>query len=144
MLEYLYPKWGGDYATALAFARECAAAAPPGYPNAVMVLDVHYFRWLSETTDGNIAYFKTDPARQELIDAGERSVLHPDFNRGRRWITPLNSFAWMFTLHGDWTRAKHCFLKLGPYAVDFGWDTLRKGSMAESFVYWRSVALEYG
>ena len=48
LIQQLCPKWGGTWEAALSFAREAAAAAPPGAPSGTVIATVHIERWLSD------------------------------------------------------------------------------------------------
>lgn len=143
LLQQLCPKWGGDFATMHAFAAQCAADAPPGYPNAALVVDGHMERWLDLESGKDAEYIRSEPVASEIRAAAERSVLHPAFERRPGWIYALSMFALGFTMSGDWSRAKQCFVALGPYADEWGWQYMDGGASA-AFVKWRAVAMEQG
>jgi len=144
LLQQLCPKWGGDFAAMHAFAAECTAAAPPGYPNAALVVDGHMEHWLDfdSTAEGD-AYMTSAAVRSEIQAAADRSVMHPAFDRSRDWVYAMSMFALGFTMIGDWPRAKWCFNALGPYADKWGWQYLPGGAEQE-FVQRRAAAMERG
>src|SRR5690606_25117135 len=125
------------------FAAERAAAAPPGAHNAALVVDAHMEQWLDTPDDQAKTYFDNPRVRQEIIVAAERSVLHPNFDRGIGWVYPMSMFALGFSLLGEWTLAKRCFLELGPHADQRGWQYLADGPR-EAFVRNRARAMERG
>src|SRR5690606_17586892 len=143
LLQELCPKWHGDFPTMHAFAAECTAAAPPGAHNAALVVDGHIEHW-AELSEGEYEkYFQNPAVRQEIMAAAERSVLHPNFDRGIGWVYPMSMFALAFSLLEEWTLAKRCFLELGPYASEWGWQYFSSGAEA-AFVRNRAKAVERG
>ncbi|MGC4857375.1 hypothetical protein ACLQ24_29425 [Micromonospora sp. DT4] len=99
LLQQLCPKWSGDGDRAFAFARECAQAAPVGAPNAVLVVEAHLERWLDFDTDRErTAYVRSTPVAEEIMQAAQRSMLHPDFVDRPGWVWVRSSFALMFSL----------------------------------------------
>lgn len=142
LLQELCPKWHGDFPTMHAFAAQCAAEAPPGAHNAALIIDGHLEHWTELDKAEADQYFSQESVQQEILAAAERSVLHPSFDRGVGWVYPMSTFAFAFTMMGDWTNAKRCFVELGPYADAFGWNYL--GDHEKTFVKWRAAALEHG
>jgi hypothetical protein len=142
LLQQLCPKWGGTFATMHAFAAENAAAAPAGAHNAALVVDAHMEHWLDLESGKDAKYMHSDAVRAEIVAAGERSVLHPDFDRGVGWVYPMSMFALGYVMVKEWSLAKRCFLALGPYADDWCWQYL--GDPAEEFAKWRTQALRRG
>lgn len=121
LLQDLVPKWGGDWERAHAFAWACLNESPAGAPNAAVLADFYLERWVD--ADGSTATVFGDPrTRQELWQAGDRSVLNPAFAEPPGREAALSVFALVFSLMEDWPRAKHCFVRLGPYADEWGWD----------------------
>ena len=143
LLQQLCPKWGGDWDLAHGFANQCAAAAPAGHPNAAIVVDAHMEHWMILKAPEASEYFKDQAVHAQIQDAAQRSVFHPDFDRSRTWIYPFSMFALGFTMIGDWTSAKRCFLELGNYADEWGWQYM-DGGAEKAFVTWRAKALEQG
>lgn len=142
ILQDLLPKWGGDWETSHGFAWDCATQAPPGAPNACRVVDFHLERWV----DGNrsLASVFADPqVRQEIWQAGERSVMNPAFSGAPGWEYALSLFALGYSLIEDWPRAKSCFTRLGPYANKWGWDYL-DADPANAFRQQRATAMRQG
>jgi len=143
LLQELCPKWHGSLEAMHAFAAERAAEAPPGAHNAALVVDAHVEHWFSLPDDQAKKYFDDPAVRQEITAAAERSVLHPDFDRGIGWVYPMSMFALGFSMLGEWTLAKRCFLELGQYADEWGWHYLNGGAEA-AFVRNRAWAMERG
>jgi hypothetical protein len=143
VLQELCPKWHGDFPTMHAFAAACAAAAPPGAHNAALIVDGHIEHWFELTGNAESKYFKDPAVRQEIMAAADRSVLHADFDRGPGWVHAMSMFALAFSMIEEWTLAKRCFLALGPYADEWGWQYLAGGE-EKAFVTWRARAMERG
>ncbi|MBX6751146.1 MAG: hypothetical protein IRY85_16015 [Micromonosporaceae bacterium] len=143
LLQELCPKWHGSLPVMHAFAAECAAAAPPGAPNAALVVAGHLEHCLGESTRKIKEHFAIPAVRQEIMAAAERSVLHPSFDRGFGWVYAMSMFALAFSLLEEWALAKRCFLELGPCASEAGWEYLDNNTAAV-FVRNRARALERG
>ena len=142
LLQQLCPKWGGDLGRMHAFATACAAAAPAGAPNAALLVDAHLEHWLdSKKTD--LRYFTDRAVQEEIRTAGERSVLHPDFQRTVGWVHAMSLLALGYSLIGDWTQAKHCFTALGSHGDRRGWQYL-PGGAGNSFATNRAKAMSRG
>jgi hypothetical protein len=143
LLQVLAPKWAGDWDSMWRFARECTAAAPVGSHNAALIMDAHLEKWLAtRESTWNFDYFDDDAIRQEIRAAGQRSVLHPDFDRGLGWVFPVSVFALGYSVIGDWSTAKRLFIDLGPYADEWGWQYL--GNPVTAFANVRKQAFQYG
>jgi hypothetical protein len=77
LLQQLCPKWGGTWEAAFAFARECVAAAPPGSPNAEVLITAYLERAMdSDETKDHAPAWRGPDALRELTDAADRSVWH--------------------------------------------------------------------
>jgi len=130
-LQQLCPKWGGDWDTAFGFARDAAAAAPDGAPNAVLVAEAHFDRWLSLGNPHK--YFRGPEVRDEILAAAHRSVLHPDFRRDVGWVQVLNTFAMAFDQMHERELSATMFAALGPYVSELPWAYLLHGSPFAGF-----------
>lgn len=138
LLQDLLPKWGGSWEQASGFAWECANQAPPGSPNPALVVVLHLERWVDGEQDVKAVF--ADPAiRRDVWQAGERSVMHPEFTGAPGWECALSTFALGYSLIEDWPRAKSCFARLGPYAHEDGWDYFDKPGQV--FTQWRTKAM---
>jgi hypothetical protein len=135
MLQQLCPKWGGSWEDVHRFGHEAMLAAPAGAPNAVLVVDGHLERWLS---DGR-RHLKSAAVRDEIKAAAQRSVLHPAFGRDAGWAQTMNTFAMAFGLIGERDSAAAMFTALGPYASDFPW--CYQGDEVAAFRRGRAAAL---
>jgi hypothetical protein len=143
LLQELCPKWHGSFPDMHAFAAECAATAPAGAPNAALVVVGHMEHCLDESPRKVKEYFGAPAVRREIMAAAERSVLHPDFDRGFGWVYAMSLFALAFSLLEEWALARRCFLELGPCADETGWEYLDNDT-AGVFVRNRARALERG
>ncbi|MGC4819627.1 hypothetical protein [Micromonospora sp. DT63] len=142
LLQQLCPKWSGDWDRAFAFARECAQAAPAGAPNAVLVAEAHLERWLDFDTDRErTAYVRSAPVVDEVMQAGQRSVLHPDFVDRPGWVWIRSTFALMFSLTEQWPAAASQFTALGNLGTEYPWAYVDD---AEGFTKYRAKAYAKG
>lgn len=142
LLQNIVPKWRGTWDAAHSFVWACANAAPPGSPNASVVVTYHQERWLdSGRKAGEV--FAEPQVRQEIWSAGELSVMNPAFTTAPGWVFALSQFAFAYGLMQDWARAKSCFTRLGPYASGWGWEYLNKDPLTP-FNELRQKAMERG
>lgn len=144
LLQQLCPKWSGSFEQVHQFARQCMLAAPPGAPNAVLVVIAH-FEVALERADksGSVAeYFHAAQVRQEITEAAQRSVLHPDFRHDYDWVQVRNTFAAAFCLAGEYPAAAAQFAALGPLLSEFPWNYL--GSPVRQFTAQRDHAVRKG
>src|SRR5690606_33264850 len=144
LLQQMCPKWSGDFAAMHRFAADCTAAAPPGSHNALLVVEGHLEHWGELEGDERKTYFEQDAVRDEILAAGERSVLHPDFKRTIGWVYALGIFALGYTMLAAWTPAKRCFEALGGLGAGSGYWSYLSADPAESFVKHRAIAMEHG
>ncbi len=143
LLQQLCPKWGGSWEAAHGFARECMLAAPEGALSGGLVAEVHMEHRLDLRGQEREQYLRQDHVRAELVEAAERSVLHPGFRRGYGWVTVQGYFAAHFSLMGDMPRAAACFRALGNLASRYPWCELGKDP-AETYIRHRDTALARG
>ncbi|MEU5905319.1 hypothetical protein ABZ780_13185 [Micromonospora sp. NPDC047467] len=123
LLQQFCPKWSGDWDRAFGFARECAEAAPPGAPNAVLIAEAHLERWLEfDTERERTTYLRSSAVVDEIMRAGQRSVLHPDFVDRPGWVSVRSAFALIFSLTEQWGPAASQFTALGGLGTDYPWD----------------------
>lgn len=142
LLQQLCPKWSGDWDRAFAFARECAQAAPAGAPNAVLVAEAHLERWLDfDTQRERTAYLRSTPVVDEVMQAGQRSVLHPDFVDRPGWVWVRSTFALMFSLTEQWPAAASQFTALGNLGTEYPWAYVDD---AEGYTKYRAKAYAKG
>lgn len=139
LLQQVCPKWGGSWDDAHGFARQSMLAAPPGTLNGGLVAEAHLEHWLDLGREEGAAYLRRPHVHAELAEAAERSVGHPGFVRAHGWVTVEGTFAVLFSLIGDTSRAARHFRALGNLASEWPWSYL--GDPAESFVRHRATAL---
>ncbi|MEV8035765.1 hypothetical protein [Streptomyces sp. NPDC086182] len=135
------PKWGGSWEAAHGFARECLLGAPEGALNGGLVAEAHVEHWLDLSSDGNArtGYLRQAHVHAELVEAAERSVLHPSYRPTYGWVVIQGDFAALFSMIGDTARAAAHFRALGNLASEYPWSYL--GEPAKEFVRHRSAAL---
>ncbi|QOC90830.1 hypothetical protein [Micromonospora craniellae] len=103
LLQQFCPKWSGTWEETHAFARECAEAAPPGAPNAVLVVEAYLEQALEHDRVSATSQVLRDPAVAAGIRAAaERSVWHPDHRDGWGWVWVRSTFALAFCLMQEW------------------------------------------
>lgn len=142
LLQQLCPKWGGTFEEVHAFARECMEAAPDGAPNAALVVQGHLEHW-AELGEGEDARYLADPrVRAEVAEAEARSVRHPAFRRGYRWLWVNDAFALYHCLNGEPGRAAPYFRDNGDLASPLWSQYL--GNAADRYVEFRDQALKAG
>lgn len=142
LLQQLCPKWSGDWDRMFAFARECAQAAPDGAPNAALIADAHLERWLDfDSAREQTAYLRSTPVVDEIMQAAQRSVLHPDFADRSDWVWARSMFALMFSLTEQWSAAASQFTALGNLGSEFPWIYV---DGADGFTKYRAKAYAKG
>lgn len=115
LLQQFCPKWSGSWERAHGFAQECAAAAPAGAPNAVLVVEAHLEQALDQDTLGKAgAHLRSPQVSREIHEAAQRSIWHPDFRNGWGWLWVRSTFAMAFCLMEEWTAAAQQFQAMGP------------------------------
>lgn len=120
-LQQLLPKWSGGFELAHAFARERTAAAPPGYPQGVLVAEAHLEHVLELSGHEQRAYLQQ--AGPDLRAAADRSVLNPGFVTGTYAADlALGTFAVVLQRFGDREYAGRVFRLMGNRAAMQPWD----------------------
>jgi hypothetical protein len=144
LLQQLCPKWSGSWEAAHGFARECLLNSPEGSLSGGLVAEAHLERWLDLPSAGNerTDYLRQAHVHAELVEAAERSVLHPHYRPAYGWVTIQGVFAALFSLIGDTARAAAHFRALGNLASEYPWSYL--GKPADAYVKHRSAALGRG
>lgn len=130
-LDQLYPKWGGSWERAFAFVRERIAAAPPGSPQGILIVQAHLERWCWLDDGEDSAYIASDEVCREVIDAALRSVLHPSFQRTPGWVGAHSHFAAFMSLIGDRQKAAVHFRAMGDFADERPWNRLYGDARAQ-------------
>ncbi|MFK3982488.1 hypothetical protein ACI2K4_19185 [Micromonospora sp. NPDC050397] len=128
LLQQLCVKWSGSHEAMYAFARESMNRAPAGSPLGSLVAMAHLEYWLR--TSGrtgrldfrlNTRHFRTPKVRDELREALDRSVRHPDYQRRPGWARVHNEFATALVLAGEHATAAEQFRTIGPHLTDVPW-----------------------
>jgi len=123
LLQYLLPKWFGSWEAAIAFARECAGAAPPGSNSAALIPLLHIERWLSlGGGKPGKAYMAAPDVYSELQEAASRSVLHPSHRLDPIGVEARSAFAMAFYVGGKFAEADPHIQALGDRATEFPWS----------------------
>ena len=120
-LQSLCPKWSGTWEQLHEFARDAAAAAPPGSPHGALVAQAH-IEHIVEVGGDMLSYLSHEPVRAEIYAAAQRSIWHPEFRRGYGWLEALSTFALAFTLLDDQRSAAAAFTALGNLATRMPWS----------------------
>jgi hypothetical protein len=123
MQTYLCAKWGGSDKAMFTFARERAAAAPPGSPLGRLIAYAHEEFWLMDD-DLDATYFARPEVNAELREAADRSILHPAYQPGPENAGCRNKFAFAFALGGDTEYGRRAFEVLGDAATEYPWAYL--------------------
>ncbi|MFI7500430.1 hypothetical protein ACIBVL_18390 [Streptomyces sp. NPDC049687] len=122
LLQQVCRKWGGSHDAALAFARECAAAAPDGANSGALVALAHIEQWLDLGSPERTAYMRGLPVRDDLRFAAQVSVLHRDHRPDWNSIGAHSAFAFAFSVGGHFEDAAPHFAFLGDRASEFPWQ----------------------
>lgn len=140
LLQQLCPKWSGSWEAVHAFGRECMLSAEPGGLGAVIAAVGHLERWLDlgGGSEGE-HYLRRPEVHQEIVEAAGRSVLHPSYRPGYKWLYAHSVFAMALSLIGDHYRAAPHFRALGNRASKYPWAYLN--DPAGEFVRHRTAAL---
>lgn len=141
LVQQLCPKWGGTWEQVHTFARAAMIAAPPGYPQGMLVADAHIEQALDGDSPGLAEYLRQEPVRAQLYDAATRSVWHPDFRRWVGWVGAVSTFAMVFSVLGDQRAAGHLFGMLGNLATESPWYYLGDGDAVTQIRRYRQLAL---
>ncbi|HZC26279.1 MAG TPA: hypothetical protein VE287_04605 [Actinopolymorphaceae bacterium] len=142
-LQQLCPKWSGNLEKMWEFARECLTTSTPGSLSPLTIVEGHLEQW-SETESNRTpsSYFTRPDVRDEINEAAERSVRHPDFRPGYRWIVAHNLFALAFSLMQDHQAAAPHFRRLGNLIATPYWSYF--GDERALFRQHRAAALRHG
>ncbi|MFC5289021.1 hypothetical protein ACFPM7_18370 [Actinokineospora guangxiensis] len=114
-LTTLTPRWGGDEADMLAFAREAVAAAPEGHPAAAILAEAQFER--AAHAEAPVAKYAR-PARAELSTASAKLLAGTRPMPQTAWAH--NAFAAVFAAMGDAHAAPH--LRAMNDHLDVAWD----------------------
>lgn len=121
-LQQVCKKWGGSHEEMHDFARRSMLAAPEGSALGQLVAVAHIEHWLSLGDGPDWQYMRRPETAASLTEAAERSVLHPDAERGTGWAQVCNSFALAFSLAGEQEPARRCFELTRDTVTEFPWN----------------------
>ncbi|MFJ9931178.1 MULTISPECIES: hypothetical protein [Streptomyces] len=111
----LQPRWGGEPGEALAFARQAFADAPDGHRLGCVIAMAHIEDWVETERDNCLM---TPEIQDELLEAAERSILHPAYVRRPGWQHDFNMFAMALSLACERIALPLVFRELkGAYTV---------------------------
>jgi hypothetical protein len=140
-LQQVCHKWGGSHEQMHAFARESMLSAPEGSALGELVAIAHLEQWLDQDEDGaGHSYMYQDDVAEQLREAAERSIWHPDFGRPRGWIETYNTFAMAFSLAGEKKAAAELFPAIGGIVTPFPWQYINGADPTVPFRALRSDA----
>jgi hypothetical protein len=114
----LQPRWGGEPGEALAFAREAFAGAPEGHRLGCVIAMAHIEDWVESDRENCLI---TPEIQDELLDAAERSVLHPAYVRRPGWQHDFNMFAMALSLASESIASPRVFRELGGAYTSWPW-----------------------
>ncbi|GAA0534062.1 hypothetical protein GCM10010172_13830 [Paractinoplanes ferrugineus] len=143
-LQRLCPKWSGDWPMLHAWCRAEMLAAPPGAVQAVLVVDGHIEHWAELGESANLGYLRSKPVRDEIDEAAQRSVRHPDFGRDYGWVQVASSFAMIYSVLGDRAAAGAMFDMLGDLGTEVPWCYVGDGNAAQQIRAYRQRARRRG
>ncbi|WP_225839970.1 hypothetical protein [Streptomyces sp. NK08204] len=115
----LQPRWGGEPGEALAFAREAFAGAPEGHRLGCVIAVAHIEDWVES---GRKNCLVTAEIQDELLDAAERSILHPAHVRRPGWQHDFNMFAMALSLASERIALPRVFRELGGAYTSWPWQ----------------------
>jgi tetratricopeptide (TPR) repeat protein len=120
-LTYLLPKWHGSVHDTLAFAREAAAAAPPGTRIPLVLAQAHYQLHQERLrAQPDVRHYREPGVWEELGPVYRRHLEQfPGDARAR------NQFAWAAYMAGDAATARRELAALGPGVVPSVWGGSR-------------------
>jgi hypothetical protein len=142
MLYQLCPKWGGSWEVVERFVEECAGQAPPGALSGALVATHHLERWQDGKSGPDPSYLRQPEVRDEVVEAAERSVLHPDHRPGYGSVDAHGEFAMAFSVMKEYGMAAAHFRAMGGVATAYPWALL--GDPATVYRRYRDRALAKG
>ncbi|MBW8487440.1 hypothetical protein [Actinomadura parmotrematis] len=122
MVQGLAAKWSGSDELMLNFARERAAASPPGRAVAACVVEAHIEISLTLDDDDTARYFAAPAVLDELRAAAAHSVDHPSWPSEPDAVRADNLFAYAFTFAGDSAAAARRFEAIAGRVTEEPWN----------------------
>ncbi|MEV7321268.1 hypothetical protein [Streptomyces sp. NPDC093970] len=117
-VSYLQPRWNGEPDEALSFAREAFAEAPEGHRLGCVLAVAHIENWVESDRQNCLV---TPEIQDELLEAAERSVLHPDYERRPGWQQDFNVFAMALSLASERIALPYVFRELNGARTEWPW-----------------------
>ncbi|MDF2271912.1 hypothetical protein P2Q00_41805 [Streptomyces coacervatus] len=114
----LQPRWSGEPGEALEFAREAFTGAPEGHRLGCVIAMAHIEDWV-ESDHKNCLI--TPEIQDELLEAAERSILHPAHVRRPGWQEDFNIFAMALSLASERIALPRVFRELGGAYTSWPW-----------------------
>lgn len=119
----LQPRWGGEPGQALAFAREALADAPEGHRLGCVLAMAHIEDWVESDHKNCLV---TPEIQDELLEAAERSILHPAYVRRPGWQEDFNIFAMALSLASERIALPRVFRALQGAYTSWPWRYMAK------------------
>ncbi|RVU22956.1 hypothetical protein EOT10_21050 [Streptomyces antnestii] len=123
----LQPRWGGEPGQALAFAREAFAGAPEGHRIGCVIAMAHIEEWVESDSEDCLV---TPDIQDELLDAAERSILHPAYARRPGWQEDFNIFAMALSLASESIALPRVFRDLQGACTPWPWKYMTQPEKA--------------
>jgi hypothetical protein len=117
LLQTLCPKWDGSIDELVAFTRECVSAAADGSMSAGLTVEMAFER-MAAAEDGRP--LRATAMLEECAEAERRSTGHPAWRQLPGAIVTHSSFAYYWSVSGQWARAHPHFEIVGRRLV-FPW-----------------------
>ncbi|MFK0108422.1 hypothetical protein [Streptomyces sp. NPDC091217] len=117
-VSHLQPRWNGEPGAALAFAREAFARVPDGDRLGCVIAMAHIEDWVESDRKNCLI---TPEIQDELLDAAERSILHPAYVRRPGWQQDFNMFAMALSLASERIALPRVFRELGGAYTPWPW-----------------------
>ncbi|MFB7711767.1 hypothetical protein [Streptomyces sp. NPDC056105] len=114
----LQPRWGGEPGQALTFARKAFAGAPEGHRLGSVIAMAHIEDWVESDSEDCLV---TPEIQDELLDAAERSILHPAHVRRPGWQEDFNTFAMALSLASESIALPRVFQELQGAYTSWPW-----------------------
>ena len=135
MLNNLMAKWSGSTEQMFEFARD-RAASHPGTALPALIAAAHLEHRYSA---GGNEYMERKEVGDELVEAAQQSIWHPEYRPTA--ITPLlwNRFAHAFAVADRYPEADWCFQRIADRLVteEFEGSSSGDAATAANYAYWR-------
>lgn len=119
----LQPRWSGEPGEATAFAREAFARAPEGHRLGCVIAMAHIEDWVESDRENCLV---TPEIQDELLEAAERSILHPAYVRRPGWQQDFNMFAMALSLASERIALPRVFDELQGAYTSWPWSYMAK------------------